>query len=186
MFDENVCTKCEGFNQKSWDSCGSCSFDNDGTPLDCLSCTEESNKQLIAHAGAVYPKHQCGYVLPSNCLELRAEPGREHECYRCKSGFFLYEELNECWSCSDIEKGGVEQCSICDKYEVINDIPIVSCEQCSTPFIKTYVKSDPIHEVSRTVCDWSMRSRPKNCKLTDLSDHTNCFECFEGFFYDVD
>ena len=44
MFDDNVCTKCEGFNQKSWDSCGSCSFDDDGIPLDCLSCTEESNK----------------------------------------------------------------------------------------------------------------------------------------------
>jgi len=72
--------------------------------------------------------------------------------------------LNECWSCSDLEKGGVEQCSICDKYEVINDIPIVSCEQCNTPFIKTYAKSDPVFEVSRTVCDWSMRSRPKNCK----------------------
>lgn len=48
--------------------------------------------------------------MPENCLELKHIPGEEHICNKCKPGFFLYESLNECWPCDDIENGGVDKC----------------------------------------------------------------------------
>ena len=66
--------------------------------------------------------------MPENCLELKHIPGEEHICNKCKPGFFLYESLNECWPCDDIENGGVDKCSICSSFEVIDDTPVVQCD----------------------------------------------------------
>jgi len=133
---KDICVKCDGFNHKAWESCGSCTVDSNSDPLDCTSCLDK--KQLIAHAGDVYPKHQCGYVLPNNCLELRPEKERAHECLRCKAGYFLFKEENECRACDDYENGGIEKCKVCNYTELIDDIPVVQCKECETPFVLTH------------------------------------------------